>query len=57
MDVARQPRIVRGSERRCVMEVFWTIVTFAFVVGTLAVAAFAIALAFGFGHDRHLPQH
>jgi hypothetical protein len=39
------------------MEVFWTIVTFAFVVGTLAVVAFAIARAFGFGRDRHLPQH
>ena len=39
------------------MEVVWTIVVFAFVVGTNAVVAFAIARAFGVGDDHHQPQH
>jgi len=39
------------------MEVFWTIIVFAFVVATLAIVAFAIVRAFGFGQDHHQPQH
>jgi hypothetical protein len=37
-----------------VMEIFWTIVSFAFVVGTLAVAGYATYRIFGGGH---IPQH
>ena len=39
------------------MEIFWTIVVFAFVIATLGIAAYAIARAFGFGQDHHQPQH
>ena len=39
-------------------EVFWTLVVYVFVVGTLATVAFALARMFGLGHDRHhRPQH
>jgi hypothetical protein len=37
------------------MEIFWTIVTYAFVVGTLAVVAIGLARMFGAG--QHRPQH
>lgn len=37
------------------LELFWTIVVFAFVVGTLAFVGFAVARMFGAGHWR--PQH
>ena len=36
------------------MEILWTIVTFAFVIGTLAVVAFATYRFLGGGHT---PQH
>jgi hypothetical protein len=38
-------------------EVFWTIVTFAFVVLTLATVAFGIARMFGFFGGPYRPQH
>jgi hypothetical protein len=39
------------------MEIFWTIVVFAFVVATLVTVAFAIGRAFGLGQDQRQPQH
>ena len=36
------------------MEILWTTITFIFVVGTLAVVAFAMFKAFGGGRT---PQH
>jgi hypothetical protein len=38
------------------MEIFWTVVTTAFVVGVLSLVAFAIARVFGGAH-WHRPQH
>ena len=38
-------------------EVFWTIVTFVFVFGTLGIVAYALARMFGFGHEEHRIQH
>ena len=37
------------------MEVFWTIVVFAFVVATLAVLGFAVFRMLGGGHWRARP--
>ena len=36
------------------MEILWTIVSFAFVIGTLAVVGFATFRFFGGGH---IPRH
>jgi hypothetical protein len=36
------------------MEILWTVVSFAFVIGTLAAVAYATLKMFGGGHT---PQH
>lgn len=38
------------------MDIFWAVISLAFVIGTLAMVAFATLRMFGVGH-WHRPQH